>query len=101
MSNEKNYKVRIHKLSKYFGETDENFKDGQVHEEEYNYPYSDYKEALSFYVKKCEECAEQCSMGISFSHSFTIQLLGNIETNPMKSHSEKRRVYFQLTMSNL
>lgn len=96
-----NYIVRVSKLSKYFGETSETFKNGLIHEEEYNYEYSDYSLALSDYNKKCAECAEQCATGIVFTQSYTIQLLSAEGTNPMKGHSEKRRVCFQLIISNL
>jgi len=102
MSNEKNYKVRIHKLSKYHGPLEsEHFTIGKIHEGEYVFIFSDYKEALNKYRQECTECADQSSMSIAFTHTYTIQLIDAESKNPNKSHKDKSLIVFQLTMSNL
>jgi|688.fasta_scaffold1972674_2 hypothetical protein len=96
------FKVRVHKLSKYFGECQtEAFTKNRIHEEEYIFSFSNYTQALERYKKECGECAEQCSMSISFSQTYTIQLIDEEMKNPLKSHNEKYAIAFQLTMSNL
>lgn len=95
------YTVRIQKLSKFHGTTNETFTDGVIHEEEYNYLYSDYAQALDAYKEQVKDCAGQVAVGVCFNQTYTVQLLDAEGTNPMKSHGEKRKIWFQVTMSNL
>ena len=97
----KYYTVRTQKLSKYHGTTNETFTNGVIHEEEYNYLYSDYGEALNKYTEQVKDCAGQVAVSVCFSQTFTVQLLDAEGTNPLKSHGEKSRIWFQVTMSNL
>jgi hypothetical protein len=97
----KKYAVRLSKISKYYGIPSENFQQGKIHEEEYNFQYEDYKDALEEYNKHCESAASSICMQISFSSTYTIQLLDWEGTNPNKSKSEKRRVMYQITISNI
>ena len=97
----KNYTVRIQKLSRFHGTTNETFTDGVIHEEEYNYLYSDYGEALDAYKEQVKDCAGQVAVYVCFNQTYTVQLLDSEGTNPMKSNGEKKRIWFQVTMSNL
>ena len=95
------YTVRTQKLSKFYGTTNETFTDGLIHEEEYNYVYSDYGKALDAYKEQVKDCSSQLAISVCFNQTFTIQLLDIEGTNPLKSHGEKKRIWFQVTMSNL
>jgi len=95
------YTVRTQKLSKFHGTTNETFTNGVIHEEEYDYLYSDYAQALDAYKEQVIDCSGQLAISVCFSQTFTVQLLDSEGTNPLKSHGEKRRIMFQLTMSNL
>jgi hypothetical protein len=97
----KNYTVRLQKLSKFHGTTNETFTNGLIHEEEYKYLYSDYGEALDAYKEQVKDCAGQVAVSVCFSQTYTVQLLDYEGTNPMNSHVEKKRIMFQVTMSNL
>jgi|GEM_PF-2487635 hypothetical protein len=96
-----NYTVRIQKLSKFHGTTNETFTDNVIHEEEYNYLYSEYGEALDAYKEQVKDCAGQVAVSVCFNQTYTVQLLDCEGTNPMKSHGEKRKIWFQVTMCNL
>lgn len=96
------YAVRLSKLSKYFGVPSEYYKEGQVHEEEYIFEYTDYKEALEHYKKACGEAGESLALQIVFSQTYTIQLLNWEGTNPQfNGDKNKRRIDHQITISNL
>lgn len=95
------YTVRTQKLSKYHGTTNETFTNGVIHEEEYNYLYSDYAQALDAYREQVKDCSGQVAISVFFSQTFTVQLLDAEGTNPLKGHEEKKRIWFQVTMSNL
>lgn len=95
------YTVRTQKLSKFHGTSNETFTNGLIHEEEYNYFYSDYGEALDAYKEQVKDCSGQVAISVCFSQTFTVQLLDFEGTNPMKEHGEKRKIWFQVTMSNL
>ena len=95
------YTVRTQKLSKFHGTTNETFTDGLIHEEEYNYVYLDYGEALNKYIEQVKDCAGQVAVSVCFNQTYTVQLLDSEGTNPMKSNGEKKRIWFQVTMSNL
>jgi ectoine hydroxylase-related dioxygenase (phytanoyl-CoA dioxygenase family) len=98
----KTYAVRLSKLSKYFGETSENFKSGKIHEEEYIFEYTDYAEALQEYKKHCTSSANSLAMQHIFSSTYTVQLLDWEGTNPQTPYNQnKRGVMFQITVSNL
>ena len=98
----KTYAVRLSKLSKYFGMPSEHYKEGQIHEEEYIFEYTDYKEALDHYKKSCGEAAETLAIQIVFSQTYTIQILDLEGTNPQfNGDKSKRRIMFQITISNL
>lgn len=97
-----NYKVSIHKLSKYHGETNENHKSGKIHEEEYNYIYIDYKEALDAYREQCIKSAEFLSLPFStWTQTCIIKLIDNTEKNPQKHFENLGLIVRQLTLSNL
>jgi ribonuclease D len=96
------YAVRLSKISKYFGESNENYKSGKIHEEEYIFEYTDYKEALEEYKKHCASVANSISMQIIFASTYTVQLLDWEGTNPQSACTKyKRGIMFQITISNL
>ena len=95
------YTVRIQKLSKFHGTSNETYTNGLIHEEEYNYLYLDYGEALNKYTEEVKDCAGQVAVSVCFNQTYTVQLLDCEGTNPMKSHGEKRKIWFQVTMCNL
>jgi hypothetical protein len=98
----KTYAVRLSKLSKYFGTSEENFKPGQVHEEEYIFEYTDYKEALESYKQYCDDSAKSLALQIIFASTYTVQLLDYEGTNPQyNGDKNKRRIEHQITISNL
>lgn len=97
-----NYKIVLHKLSKYHGETTENHKNGKIHEEEYTFHYNDYKEALDDYTEYCAKSANFLSLPLnSWTSTHTIKFIDNTENNPDKSFENFSLVVRQLTMSNL
>ena len=95
------YTVRTQKLSKFHGTTNETFTDGLIHEEEYNYLYSDYSQALDAYKEQVKDCSSQVATSVCFSQTYTVQLLDYEGTNPMPTFQTKRKIMFQVTMSNL
>jgi hypothetical protein len=98
---QKNYAVRLSRISKYYGIPSESHKQGQIHEEEYVFNHSEFKDALESYNKHCIDSATNIAMQGVFSSTYTIQLLDWEGTNPNTSSSEKRRIMYQLTMSNV
>lgn len=97
-----NYKVRVSKLSKYHGETNENHKNGKIHEEEYNYIYFDYKEALDAYKEHCVKTADFLSLPLNFwTQTCVIQLIDNSDNNPQKPFEHLGLTVRQLTLTNL
>jgi ribonuclease D len=96
------YAVRLSKLSKYFGETSENFQSKKIHEEEYIFEYTDYKEALEEYKKHCASSANSLATQTIFASTYTVQLLDWEGTNPQKNCNQyKRGIMHQITISNL
>jgi len=95
------YAVRAQKLSKFHGTSNETFTNGLIHEEEYNYLYINYGEALDAYIEQVKDCSRQVATSVCFSQTYTVQLLDYEATNPMKAHGEKRKIMFQVSMSNL
>ena len=73
-----NYKIKITKLSHYVGShQSENFKKGQITNQEYEYSLIEYREALEEYRKKCQESANNICVGVTFFDDYTIQLIRN------------------------
>jgi hypothetical protein len=95
------YAVRLSRIKKYYGIVNETHKQGQIHEEEYIFHYEEYKDALDEYHKHCESSARNICMQGVFSSTYTIQLLDWEGTNPNKSQSDKRRIMFQISISNV
>ena len=95
------YAVRAQKLSKFHGTSNETFTNGLIHEEEYNYLYSDYGKALDAYKEQVKDCSSQVATSVCFSQTYTVQLLDYEGTNPMPTFQTKRKIMFQVTMSNL
>jgi ectoine hydroxylase-related dioxygenase (phytanoyl-CoA dioxygenase family) len=96
------YAVRLSKLSKFFGESNENYKSGKIHEEEYIFEYATYSEALEEYQKHCTNAAKSLAVQIIFASTYTVQLLDWEGTNPQTPNTQyKRGVMFQITISNL
>ena len=96
------YKVTLNKVSKYHGETNENHKHGKIHEEQSDFLYDDYKQALDSYLERCVECAKHLSLPIStFTQTFIVKLIDNTENNPQKGFEHFGLVVRQLTLSNL
>lgn len=97
-----NHAVRVSKISKYYGKPSENFEKGQIHEEEYIFQFENYKDALEEYNEQCESTANSICMQSVFSSTYTIQLLDWEGTNPQKiGTKDKRRIMFQVTISNI
>ncbi len=97
----KKYAVRLSKISKYYGVPSESHQQGKIHEEEYIFYYEDYRKALDEYNNHCQSAASHICMQGVFSSTYTIQLLDWEGTNPNISASEKRRIMFQITISNI
>ena len=96
------YKVSIQKLSKYHGESNENYKHGKIHEEQYNFLYDDYKQALDSYMERCVESTKHLSLPLSYyTMTHTIRLIDNTENNPSKCEEHLPLIVRQLTISNL
>jgi hypothetical protein len=96
------YAVRLSKISKYFGQTNEHYKSGKIHEEEYIFEYTDYAEALEEYKKHCASVANSLAMQIIFASTYTVQLLDWEGTNPQTNCTKyKRGIMFQISISNL
>ena len=96
------YKVKLHKLSKYHGESTENHKNGKIHEEEYNFLFDNYKEALDAYTEYCAKSANFLSLPLSsWTQTHTIKFIDNTENNPQKPFEHFGIVVRQLTLSNL
>lgn len=96
------YIVKVSKLSRYHGETNENHINGKIHEELYEYLYQDYKEAYDSYTKFCIDSAEFLSLPLnSFRQKAIIQLIDCTENNPLKSFGERKLIMRELTISNL
>ena len=96
------YKVTLHKLAKYHGETNENHKNGKIHEEQYNFLYDDYKQALDSYMERSIECAKHLSLPMStWTQTHIVTLIDNTENNPSNGHEHLGLIVRQLTISNL
>lgn len=96
------YKVRVSKLSKYLGETNETHIHGKIHEEEYVFLYNDYPKALETYREQCNRCADFLSLPMNFwIQTNVIQLIDNTENNPQQGFEHLGLVVRQLTLTNL
>jgi hypothetical protein len=56
---------------------------------------------LNKYTEEVKDCAGQVAISVCFTQTYTVQLLDSEGTNPMKAHGEKRKIWFQVTISNL
>lgn len=96
------YKVTVNKLAKFYGTSTENHKHGKIHEEQYNYLYDDYGQAVDCYKERCAESANFLSLPLnSFTQTDIIKLIDNTENNPTKGQEHLGLVVRQLTISNL
>jgi hypothetical protein len=95
------YQVKLSKRYKYFGETDENFKNKEIYEEDYTLHYSDYKVALANYKEECINGANWICVQYSFVSTYTIQLLSFEDTTPEIEGKHKMKIEHQITISNL
>lgn len=96
------YKVRLRKLCKYHGVTNENHVNGKIHEEEYNFLYNEYKEALDTFREHSIKSADFLSLPMSsWTQTHIIQLIDNTENNPQKHFEHFGLVVRQLTLTNL